>query len=292
MANRKGVVVHSITEIVYFNNPPFRLHLPAKFYIVMPIFTRSSHSNLKKPMSIEKPLTQFATPEEKARFVRHMFDRISPRYDLMNRLMTLGQDVRWRRLAIQKAELPPAGRLLDIACGTGDLARTGLKQDPSLVVGADFSRKMLELAASKHRRFDRIAFVAADGLRMPFSSNSFDAAVTGFSMRNVTDIQGFIAEMARVVKPGGKVVVLEITPFNRPVLRPLFQFYFRKIVPLLGALIAGEKEAYTYLPQSVDIFLKPEALKQRMEDAGLSRVQYTLLSLGTVALHWGWVDTA
>ncbi len=232
-------------------------------------------------------LVAFRSPQEKARFVQRMFDRISPRYDLMNRLMTFGQDVRWRKLALEAAALPPHARVLDIACGTGDLAFTALEWQPELVVAADFSLEMLRQGMKKSNGRQNVVFLAADGLQLPFADGAFDAVVTGFSMRNVVDIDGFLQEMRRVVRPGGRVVILEITPLKNRVLRPAFQFYFHRIVPFLGGLIAGDREAYTYLPQSVEVFVPAEELRMRMEKSGLHQVEYKLLNLSTVALHWG-----
>ena len=232
-------------------------------------------------------LVQFRSAEEKARFVRHMFDRISPRYDLMNRIMTLGQDIRWRKLAIDRAQLAPNARLLDIACGTGDLAIEAVRCRPSLIVAADFSFNMIQQGREKAGRHRLIQFVAADGLQMPFRDNTFDAVVTGFSMRNVVDVDAFIREMARVVRPSGRVVILEITPLKSSIMKRIFQFYFQRIVPWLGGMIAGDREAYTYLPQSVEVFIPAEELKKRMEASGLNNVRYQKLNFGTVALHWG-----
>ena len=240
---------------------------------------------------MKNSLVEFDSPAEKAHYVREMFDRISPRYDLMNRVMTAGQDVKWRRLAIEKSELPKAGKLLDIACGTGDLAFTALKKKPALVAAADFSLKMVSLGKNKLNGYETIHFLGADALSMPFHDNSFDAVVTGFSMRNVIDVSQFLAEMARVVRPGGKVVNLEITPLQNPFLKTLFGFYFHKIVPLIGGLLSQNREAYTYLPQSVDVFLTAEQLKEKMEAVCLQEVNYQKLNMGTVALHWGTVGS-
>ena len=240
-------------------------------------------------MKDQPSLVQFDSREEKAKFVRKMFDRISPRYDLMNRLMTLGQDMHWRRLAIDKANLHNGAMVLDIACGTGDLAGTALKKQPRQVVAADFSLEMLRRGRARFDGEARIRFLGADGLLMPFGGSSFDAVLTGFSMRNVVDIDAFLREMTRVVRPGGRVVILEITPLKKSLLRPLFQFYFSRVVPFIGGILAKDREAYTYLPQSVEIFLRPEELAERMRAAGLQAVQYKLLSMSTVALHWGTV---
>jgi len=240
-------------------------------------------------MKKSESYVNFSSAEEKARYVRTMFDRISPRYDLVNRVMTFGQDVGWRKMAIRQTATPEGGRLLDIACGTGDLAFAGLKRSPSLVAAADFSLEMVKLGHQKHSGHAAVQFLGADGLNMPFCDNSFHSSVTGFSMRNVVDVDAFIAEMARVVKPGGKVVILEITPVKNRILGPLVRTFFHKIVPRIGAILGGDKEAYTYLPQSVDIFLEADELQARMEQNGLHDIQYKKLNFATVALHWGTV---
>lgn len=235
-------------------------------------------------------IARFDNPGDKAHFVRNMFDRISSKYDVMNRLMTFGQDIRWRKLAIAATEIGAGDKLLDVGCGTGDLAFDALKQNPALVVASDFSIEMTRVGMQKRNGQHNLIFTAADGTALPFAPNSFDAAVTGFVMRNVTDIDQFISEMVRVVRPGGKVVILEITPFKKPLLQPFYKLYFHKLVPLIGGLIAGDREAYTYLPKSVEIFLTAEELRQRMEKCGLEQVKYRLLNMETVALHSGVVQ--
>ncbi|MCA9735225.1 MAG: ubiquinone/menaquinone biosynthesis methyltransferase [Deferribacteres bacterium] len=237
----------------------------------------------------DKNIAQFENPQEKSHYVRTMFDRISAKYDLMNRLMTFGQDVRWRKLAIAATGLSKGGKLLDLGCGTGDLSFDALKVEPQLVVAADFSTEMVRIGQQKKNGALNPIFTAADGMALPFADNAFDAAVTGFVMRNVTNIDKFIQEMVRVVRPQGKVVILEITPFNKPLLKPFYRFYFHSIVPLLGGLVAGDREAYTYLPKSVDIFISADELQSRMQQAGMSSVNYRLLNMGTVALHTGTV---
>ncbi len=234
-----------------------------------------------------KNIARFENPDDKARFVRDMFDRISTKYDVMNRLMTFGQDVRWRKLAIAVTGLERGGRLLDLGCGTGDLAFDALKREPQLVVAADFSIEMTRIGMQKKNGRHNLVFAAADGTALPFSDGVFDAAVSGFVMRNVTDIDRFIAEMVRVVRPGGRVAILEITPFDKPLLQPFYRLYFHKIVPLIGGFVARDRQAYTYLPKSVDIFLTADELKSRMEKIGMQPVEYRLLNMGTVALHSG-----
>jgi len=237
---------------------------------------------------------KFATPEQKAGYVQEMFSRIAPRYDLMNRVMTLGRDQSWRRLVVKRAGIQAGSRVLDIATGTADIALAARAARAKLVVAADFSYTMLKYARLKTKpwkhnngKFAPIHLVTADGLQLPFSSNSFDAVVTGFSLRNVGDLNAFLKEMTRVTRPGGLVACLEITRPRQPLFRNFFAWYFGKIVPKIGGLISGNSEAYSYLPHSVSIFITPEELRVRMEDAGLNNVEFETLMLGTVAIHWG-----
>ncbi|MCU0508586.1 MAG: ubiquinone/menaquinone biosynthesis methyltransferase [Anaerolineae bacterium] len=230
--------------------------------------------------------------EEKRSYVQQMFTDIAPRYDLMNRLMTLGQDRIWRRTVIDLCNLPRYGRLLDVATGTGDIGYEALKRDLSLdVVGVDLAREMMVRGRGKVAGVS-FPFATADALSLPFADNSFDAVTSGFMMRNVVDIRGAFLEQARVVKPGGRVVCLEITLPNAPVFGPLFRFYFFKVVPLIGGVITGQRQAYTYLPHSAVKFPQPPRLAEIMRSAGLRDVQYRLAmpgiaGVGTVAIHWG-----
>jgi demethylmenaquinone methyltransferase/2-methoxy-6-polyprenyl-1,4-benzoquinol methylase len=236
---------------------------------------------------------RFDTPEHKAGYVREMFSRIAPRYDLMNRLMTLGRDQSWRRLTVQRAGIQAGAHVLDIATGTADLAFSAREARAGMVVAADFSYTMLKYARMKIQPWKQkknvapIHLVTADGLRLPFPSNSFDAVVTGFSLRNVGELDVFLKEMIRVTKPGGKVACLEITRPRQPLFRSFFAWYFGKVVPKIGGWISGDPEAYSYLPHSVSIFISPEELRVRMEDAGLNKVSFETMMLGTVAIHWG-----
>jgi len=277
--------------------------------------------------------------------IQQMFSRIARRYDLMNRLMTGGQDEAWRRLAVSELRLPQGGCCLDLATGTGDLALAVRFAYPSAqVVGVDFAFNMLDIGRQKlrsrgelqtpslaHRHADDYAlwppqgerppqnaatrtlgsrfratgqwpgpgnkgerpsaggqgvFLAqGDALDLPFVDAQFDGLVNGFLLRNVVDLPRALAEMRRVVKPGGRVVSLEITRPRTPVFRQLFQLYFYRLVPLVGGIIAGDLQAYTYLPNSLTNFPDAQALKGLMLQAGYRHVDVRLLSLGAMALH-------
>lgn len=227
------------------------------------------------------------TGEERAQYVQNMFARIAGRYDLMNRLMTGGQDLTWRRFVIEQARLPVNGRLLDIATGTGDIALEGQKQVPGLqAVGGDFTIEMMQAGKQIPAR-QRIQWVGSDTLALPFPSNYFDAVTSGFLMRNVIDVRGAFREQLRVTKPGGRVVVLESSPPKQNVLRPFIQFHLTYVIPTLGKLIAGESDAYTYLPDSTKQFQTPESLATIMWEEGYTNVYYKLFMFGTVAVHVG-----
>jgi demethylmenaquinone methyltransferase/2-methoxy-6-polyprenyl-1,4-benzoquinol methylase len=210
--------------------------------------------------------------------VQGMFDGIAPVYDLMNRVMTVGLDQRWRRLAVREV-VWPGDRVLDACCGTGDLA-VAAERRGGRVVGLDFSPRMLERARRKSGTID---WVQGDALALPFSDGEFDAATVGFGVRNLADLEGGLRELARVLRPGGKVAVLEITR-PRGILRPFFRLWFDVLVPLAGKVLPGGK-AYTYLPASVRRFPGPEDLSALMERSGFEEVRYRLLGGGTVALH-------
>ena len=231
----------------------------------------------------------FHSAEEKYRYVNKMFARIARRYDLMNRVMTLGQDIRWRKLVIRAARLPAqGGRLLDIATGTGDIAFEAWRQHPQLdqVVGADFTLPMMQVGRQRLAGHT-VHWSGADTLRLPFPDNCFDAVASGFLLRNVVDVAQALREQTRVCKPGGRVVVLEIPRPADSLFGRSFRLYFHHVVPLLGGLISGQKDAYTYLPASADAFLRPQELKAVMAQVGLQQVTYRPLMLHTVALHVG-----
>ncbi len=224
---------------------------------------------------------------ERARYVQGMFARISARYDLMNRLMTGGRDMAWRREVIRLAHLGPNGRLLDVATGTGDILIEALKQQPEvLAVGSDFTFEMMTTGKTKEGA-PAIRWNAADALRLPFPDDIFDAVTSGFGVRNFIDREQAFREQRRVLKPGGRVICLEISKPPKNLLRPFFLLFFNKVVPLVGGLISGQRDAYTYLPQSVNEFLTPDELKASMERAGLREVKYKLLMMSTVAIHVG-----
>ncbi len=223
--------------------------------------------------------------------MRAMFDRISGVYDRMNTVMTAGLHHSWRRRAADLAALAPGSRALDVATGTGDLAielagRVGAGGE---VVGADFSERMLELARAKSERMPGIGqlrFETANALALPYAENEFDAATVGFGARNFSDLERGVREMARVVKPGGHVVVLEITTPQRPPLSTFFDLWFNRIVPAIGR-VAGDAQAYSYLPSSVKRFPGPDELAAVMSRAGLVGIRYVLTAGGIIALHVG-----
>jgi demethylmenaquinone methyltransferase / 2-methoxy-6-polyprenyl-1,4-benzoquinol methylase len=212
--------------------------------------------------------------------VRRMFDRIAPVYDVMNRVMTAGLDLRWRRIAAG-AVVKPGDRVLDACCGTGDLALAASRAGGT-VTGLDFSPAMLERA---RRKLPTATWVEGDLLALPFEPGSFEAATVGFGVRNVADLEQGLAELRRVLVPGGRVAVLEITR-PRGLLAPFYRFWFDRIVPLLGKLLKGGA-AYTYLPASVRRFPGPDELAGLMGTAGFTAVSYRTFAGGIVALHVG-----
>lgn len=214
--------------------------------------------------------------ETKARDVRQMFDRIAPGYDRMNRLMTGRLDQRWRREQVRRLAIGPGDVVLDLACGTGDLAELALSAGAT-VVGADFSRGMLR--AGRERHGGRIPFVQADGNRLPLADGSITAVVCGFGLRNFASIPAVFAELARVVKPGGRIAFIEVDTPQNPLVRWGHSFYFNHVVPLIGGLLS-DRQAYRYLPKSV-VYLPPrDELVRILHDAGFHRIQKQQLGLG------------
>jgi demethylmenaquinone methyltransferase/2-methoxy-6-polyprenyl-1,4-benzoquinol methylase len=212
--------------------------------------------------------------------VRTMFDRIAPVYDTMNRVMTAGLDGRWRRAAAA-AVIGPGDRVLDACCGTGDLALAGARAG-GRVTGLDFSPRMLERA---RRKAPELEWVEGDVLALPFADGSFDAATVGFGVRNVADLDGALRELRRVLRPDGRLGILEITT-PRGFVAPFYRLWFDRVVPLLGRLLPGGS-AYTYLPASVRRFPTPDDLVARLRSCGFTDVRYRLFAGGIVALHTG-----
>jgi demethylmenaquinone methyltransferase/2-methoxy-6-polyprenyl-1,4-benzoquinol methylase len=230
--------------------------------------------------------------------VRAMFDRIAGGYDTLNSVMTAGLHHSWRRRAVELSEVGAGSRALDVATGTGDLAFALAEAIGAggHVVGADFSEQMLRIARDKAATgavgpaTASVKFEQGNALLLPHASDEFDAATVGFGVRNFSDLDQGLRELARVVRPGGRVVILEMTTPQKPPLSTFFKLWFERVVPVLGR-VAGDSAAYTYLPNSVRRFPGPEELAARMADAGLGDIRYVLTAGGIIALHVGTVVT-
>jgi demethylmenaquinone methyltransferase/2-methoxy-6-polyprenyl-1,4-benzoquinol methylase len=225
-----------------------------------------------------------------AAYVQEMFGRIAARYDLMNRLMTFGQDRQWRQFVARQARLRPGAWLLDIATGTGEIAFAAQRLVPGLrVVAADFALPMMRVGQQRARAqgLPPLAWQAADTLRLPYADAVFDAVTSGYLFRNVIDIPGALREQIRVLKPGGILVTLDTTPPPRNLLRPLIQTHLKVVIPALGRVVTGQADAYHYLPESALGFKTAEELAGLMRAAGLDEVHYKSFMFGTMAAHWG-----
>ena len=225
--------------------------------------------------------------EEFSADVRGMFDRISGVYDLMNSAMSAGLHHEWRQRAVELADVGPGSDALDVCCGTGDLAlelRRRIGPD-GRVVGSDFSEPMLELARAKSGEQGLpVEFGWADALDLPYGDASFDAVTVGFGARNLADLDTGLGQMARVLRPGGRLVILEITRPNREPLSTFYSLWFDRLVPLLGQ-VAGDADAYSYLPESVRSFPEPRELAAKIDAAGFTEIRWLLLAGGIIAIH-------
>jgi demethylmenaquinone methyltransferase/2-methoxy-6-polyprenyl-1,4-benzoquinol methylase len=225
--------------------------------------------------------------DEFAAEVRGMFDRIAGVYDLMNSAMTAGLHHEWRQRAVERAQVGPGSDALDICCGTGDLALELRRQigPDGRVVGSDFSEPMLELARRKSGEEGLpVEFGWADALDLPYGDDSFDAVTIGFGARNLADLEKGLSEMARVLRPGGRLVILEITRPQREPLASFYSLWFDRLVPVIGSL-AGDSDAYSYLPNSVRTFPEPERLAALIDGAGFTEIRWLLLAGGIIAIH-------
>ncbi|HVS20349.1 MAG TPA: bifunctional demethylmenaquinone methyltransferase/2-methoxy-6-polyprenyl-1,4-benzoquinol methylase UbiE [Pyrinomonadaceae bacterium] len=225
-------------------------------------------------------------PEDHARRVRKMFARISPRYDLLNHLLSANIDKRWRRAVIRalRPQVPANAQLLDVACGTGDLSIELFENFGGPVVGLDFCRPMLELAAVKAAQ---LSFVEGDALQLPFADSSFDAVTIGFGLRNLSSVERGLSELRRILKPQGWVAILEFSRPSVPGFRALVSVFYKHLLPRLGGWISGSRSAYEYLPDSISRFPDQRTLAAMMRAAGFDKVSFRNLTGGVVALHTG-----
>lgn len=249
----------------------------------MPSAGRHNPASNKGRNAVNSRFSQEKEPHK----VRDMFTRIAPRYDLMNRVITLGMDRRWRRKLLARTALPRGGRLLDMGCGTGDIALAAMKERPdATVIAADFTPAMVAHARVRPGA-EGAAFALADAMALPFPDKTFDAVVSGYLLRNVPHLPTALAEMVRVLKPGGRMAALDTAPVAPGPLAPFIRFYLTHVIPGLGGLIAGDPAAYTYLPETTKAFLSPEELARAASEAGFSRVAFQPFLFGTQTLLSG-----
>ena len=232
------------------------------------------------------------TDSEHARRVREMFAGIANRYDMLNHLLSGNTDRRWRRLVAERlgGALRAGGAVaLDVACGTGDLSLALAEKTGARVIGTDFCRPMLEIAARKAAAANasEIPFVEGDALRLPFADSSFDAVTIAFGLRNLSSVEGGLKELWRVLKPRGRAAILEFSTPVVPGFRAVFKFYFTRVLPAIGGMISGSRGAYEYLPDSVSRFPDQKRLAAMMREAGFEEVEYQNLTGGIAALHLG-----
>ena len=230
------------------------------------------------------------TGADRQRYVADLFARISARYDLMNDVMTLGMHRGWKRKTAELATQTLPGPALDVSTGTGDLAYQLVRRPAAdRVLALDLLPEMIAVARGKqaHQQGSKVSFMVGDALSLPFPTGLFACSTAGFSLRNMPDVPQAIREMTRVVRPGGRVALLELSPMENGLKAWLFRLYFHGMVPLAGNFLAGDRAAYTYLPQSVDRFYHADELAGIMRESGLEKVGYRRLGFGTVCLHWG-----
>jgi demethylmenaquinone methyltransferase/2-methoxy-6-polyprenyl-1,4-benzoquinol methylase len=229
--------------------------------------------------------------KDKTVYIQAMFTAIADKYDLLNSLLSFGQDAAWRRFAASRCSLPTDGLVLDVATGTAELARhLARRNDRGRIVGVDFCSDMLDKAKAKlsaSGNDKRIHLVLGDALRLPFPDDSFDCATIGFALRNVSSIEATFGEMTRVVKPGGRVISLELTRPRSRLLKAIYYLYLLRIAPYIGGLISRKREAYTYLPDSILEFPSPEQVAKTMEGIGLESIEIHRLMFGVAAVHVG-----
>jgi demethylmenaquinone methyltransferase/2-methoxy-6-polyprenyl-1,4-benzoquinol methylase len=225
--------------------------------------------------------------QQKYDYVQDMFGRIARTYDLMNFLMTAGQDRAWRRFVIDKTDIAAGDYLLDIASGTGDIAFEGVRLVPGVnAVSADFALPMMHVG-QRRPLGNRVQWTGADAMNMPFDDDTFDAVTAGYLLRNVPDIPRTLSEIHRVTKPGGRFVVLDSAPPPPGPMRPFINIHLKYVIPTLGTMITGEGDAYEYLPESTQAFKTPGELAQLMVKAGFTGVSFKTFVFGTMAVHWG-----
>ncbi len=227
--------------------------------------------------------------EERIRQVRRFFSTITDKYDFMNHFMSAGQDIHWRRFTSRRIP-KDSKRILDIACGTGDLSFTlGRKFPGAEVIGLDFVPEMIEVATQKSQRkkAKNVRFLEGDALALPFEDGIFDACTIAFGFRNIPDKDRALAEMKRVLRPGGKVMVLEMTLPEKALMRPFYAWYLRRVIPAMGRIFSPDPEAYSYLSASIEDFFQPEELSEFFRNAGLADLKATALSMGITYLHEG-----
>lgn len=228
---------------------------------------------------------------ERQRYVAKLFTRISKHYDVMNTIMTFGMHHQWKRITAKLTTKGLSGLALDIATGTGDLnLQLAKNKNITYAIGIDLIPEMITLASEKSRKTKtnfKTTFLVGDALHLPFPNSTFACATAGFSLRNMPDLRQALTEMVRVVQPNGRVTTLELTPMNNSLQSKLFRIYFHKVVPIIGQLIARDKSAYKYLPESVDYFIECDKLSELMTSIGLVEVGYRKVGFGTVAIHYG-----